>query len=381
MEESKRKFIQFEKAREIIHALKLKSQGEWRIYCKSGLKPNNIPAAPDTVYKNEGWLSWNDFFGTKINWLKYEDVENIIRTFNIKTQKEYQTYCKSESKLYNIPTNPSLVYKDKGWISWGKFLRGDEKICFIIFDEAKIFVKNINLKSQKEWVIYCKSGLKPDNIPTNPNVIYKDKGWISWGDWLGTNYVSCSDREYLSFDNAREIIQNIKLSSYKEWKRWTKSNVYNIMIPKAPDQVYRNNGWISWGDFLGTGFISMKVRRLGFVSFEEAKNWFQNYNLKLLKDGEGLIDTPIKWSKFAKTDDRPSFIPANLPQTYKDDGWKGYGDFLRGNPMVEFLSFEEAKKFVKTLNLKSAKEWQQYCDSGLKPDNIPRNVSRFYTNN
>lgn len=26
---------------------------------------------------------------------------------------------------------------------------------------------------------------RPNNIPANPSQVYKDKGWTSWGDWLG----------------------------------------------------------------------------------------------------------------------------------------------------------------------------------------------------
>ncbi|WP_192820193.1 hypothetical protein [Rufibacter sp. LB8] len=44
-------------------------------------------------------------------------------------------------------------------------------------------VQEIELK--KIWKEYCDSGLKPDNIPSNPDEVYKDKGWISWSDWMG----------------------------------------------------------------------------------------------------------------------------------------------------------------------------------------------------
>jgi len=36
-----------------------------------------------------------------------------------------------------------------------------------------------------EWREYCKSGKKPINIPASPDKTYKNKGWISWGDFLG----------------------------------------------------------------------------------------------------------------------------------------------------------------------------------------------------
>ena len=27
---------------------------------------------------------------------------------------------------------------------------------------------------------------RPSTVPSNPEVTYADEGWLSWGDWLGT---------------------------------------------------------------------------------------------------------------------------------------------------------------------------------------------------
>ena len=35
-----------------------------------------------------------------------------------------------------------------------------------------------------EWIAYCESGNKPDDIPDNPDEVYADE-WISWSDFLG----------------------------------------------------------------------------------------------------------------------------------------------------------------------------------------------------
>ena len=41
------------------------------------------------------------------------------------------------------------------------------------FSDAKMFVKELQLNSEKEWRTYCKSNKKPNDIPSNPNVAYK----------------------------------------------------------------------------------------------------------------------------------------------------------------------------------------------------------------
>ena len=43
------------------------------------------------------------------------------------------------------------------------------------FESAKKFAMSLNLKGQKEWFEYCKSGNKPDDIPSNPGVVYKKR--------------------------------------------------------------------------------------------------------------------------------------------------------------------------------------------------------------
>ena len=59
-----------------------------------------------------------------------------------------------------------------------------------MFEEARIFVRRLGLKTSKEWEDYKKNHFphlpqKPENIPNKPNHVYRDKGWISMSDWHG----------------------------------------------------------------------------------------------------------------------------------------------------------------------------------------------------
>ena len=42
------------------------------------------------------------------------------------------------------------------------------------FESAREFAISLNLKGQKEWFEYCKSGDKPDDIPQAPWKVYKE---------------------------------------------------------------------------------------------------------------------------------------------------------------------------------------------------------------
>lgn len=46
----------FEEARTFIHSQELKGRDEWRVWAKSGAKPDDIPTSPEQAYKDKGWV-------------------------------------------------------------------------------------------------------------------------------------------------------------------------------------------------------------------------------------------------------------------------------------------------------------------------------------
>ena len=62
------------------------------------------------------------------------------------------------------------------------------------FEEAREFVRRLNLTNYEEWKLYCKNELKekelkPNDIPSTPNIVYKLNGWNGIKDWLGTTNI------------------------------------------------------------------------------------------------------------------------------------------------------------------------------------------------
>lgn len=55
---------------------------------------------------------------------------------------------------------------------------------FKTYEDCKQYIKNMNIKNQREWTEYCKSGKKPNFIPSSVSKIFKNNGWISWNDFL-----------------------------------------------------------------------------------------------------------------------------------------------------------------------------------------------------
>jgi predicted helicase len=78
------------------------------------------------------------------------------------------------------------------------------------FEDARVFVRGLRLKSFTEWCKYSVSDKRLPDIPTNPPGVYANNGWAGWGDWLGTGTVSPHLRQYRSFKKARAFSESRK---------------------------------------------------------------------------------------------------------------------------------------------------------------------------
>jgi len=317
----KKKFVEYSQAKKFIRSLGLKNQNEWNTFCKTDKKPEDIPNYPNESYSNTGWTSWGDFLGTgyiqtaKREYRKFEQVKKFVATLNLKNQREWIDFTKSKDFPKNIPKKPHHVYKNKGWSDWGNFLgtgyiyTGKRK--YKSFEEAQNYVRSLQLKSQRSWNSYRISGQKPEDIPSNPNLIYKNKGWNGWGDWFGTGTVAPKNKNFRSFVDVKSFALGLKLENRKGWKSLLKEKKIPLDIPADPQQVYKNKGWTTWGDFLGTGNIRMTDKK--FLPWSEAKKEY-----KLLAKKYGLKG-PSDWKKFSASGKRPDHIPANPWIVYSKD--------------------------------------------------------------
>jgi len=170
------------------------------------------------------------------------------------------------------------------------------------FESAREFVKSLGLKNQKEWQAYCKSGNKPDDIPSAPKNTYK-KDWKGIGDWLGNGRT----RNFRPFKEARDFVRALNLKGVKEWRAYYKSGNKPNDIPTAPEETYKNE-FKGIGDWLGTGSIATKHKV--FRPFKEAREFVRTLNLKGHKD----------WHDYCISGNKPDDIPYSPWKTYNE--WK-----------------------------------------------------------
>jgi hypothetical protein len=101
-------------------------------------------------------------------------------------------------------------------------------------------------------------GELPDDIPKAPDQKYRDKGWESWGDWLGTGRVADQHKRYRTFKQARAFARKLQLKKQAEWHAYCRGEMLNLGalpsdIPATPQNTYADKGWAGMGDWLGTG--------------------------------------------------------------------------------------------------------------------------------
>lgn len=235
------------------------------------------------------------------------------------------------------------------------------------FEEAREFARELNIANQYAWQTYCTSGDRPSDIPSAPDYVYRVSGWTSWGDWLGTGTVANRLLEYRPFNEARDFARGLKLKDVKEWQAFARSGTRPPGIPSSPNETYRDHGWLGWLDFLGTGAAAMVCR-----PFDEARDFARSLKLKNQKE----------WQAFAKSGARPPGVPSNPARVYKHSGWINWSDFLRtknvGGP---YRSFNEALAYVRSQKLNGVKEWRALCKAGNRPSDIPANPDKFYRDN
>jgi hypothetical protein len=103
--------------------LGLRSQDEWEDYWQDGKVYHGpyLVSRPDLMYPDD-WTSWEEFLGIM---RPYQEAQQIVRMLQLQTPEEYQEFVYTNPKRaegLRIPAQPHKVYRDCGWISWEDFL-------------------------------------------------------------------------------------------------------------------------------------------------------------------------------------------------------------------------------------------------------------------
>ena len=141
-------------------------------------------------------------------------------------------------------------------------------------------------------------------------------------------------QKYLSYEDARELVQLEQISSRNQYFRWW--DLYKPkQMPRQPQDVYRLRGtWQGWNDFLGNDNKFKNVHPHEFRSFEAALAYARSTD----------IATAVEWWNY---DGHPEDVPKRPDLYYKGKfcGWKHflgkYGKFKAANKVIATKAIEE----------------------------------------
>ena len=328
----------FSEARVFVHQLGLKSKDEWKEYCKSDKRPPDIPSNPNQVYISE-FKGFGDWLGTgtiatfRRSYRPFAEARAFVHTLGLKNSAQWYAYCRSGKKPTDIPAYPGEVdayhseYKDMGdWLGTGNV--APTKRAWRPFAEARSYVRGLKLKNQDAWLVYCKSGQKPADIPSNPASTYLDE-FESFGDWLGNDNIHRGKLTYRSFTEAHTFVHTLGLKNSAQWYAYCRSGKKPPDIPSRPRQVYPSE-YKDMGDWLGTTIIA--TSRRSYRSFAEARVFVQTQGLKDHDD----------WLNYCRSGKKPIYIPSKPEQVYRAEykgmkDWLGVVDKWNSNTLLSFL--------------------------------------------
>jgi hypothetical protein len=138
----------------------------------------------------------SNFEADKDPYRPFNEAREFVRSLKLKSKKEWIEYTKTSKMPSDIPINPEDAYsafkkyaskKEKtkystNWVDIYDWV-GTPKIKKRPYQATKAFAKRSKIKTQKQWIKLCNSGIIPANIPHNPNLEYP-ASWKSWYDFL-----------------------------------------------------------------------------------------------------------------------------------------------------------------------------------------------------
>jgi hypothetical protein len=122
----------FDEAQTIVQKLGFKTMGEYKNACNSGKIPKDIPANPNMVYQNKGWIRPGDWLGTG-------NIGNREKSQSFLSAKEAKPVLKKLFKEYGI----------KNGADWKKFAKTHGKLLEELHIPSRL-LRTYSLKNAKQ---------------------------------------------------------------------------------------------------------------------------------------------------------------------------------------------------------------------------------------
>ncbi len=260
--------------------------------------------------------------------LSYRKAVKAVRQAKWQTAREYNRKYK---EVQGLPSAPDKVYEE--WVSWDEFF-GRKKPCFLSFEEAKLALQPLKLRTSKIYMEWCRQ--RPE-FPQRPDTVYRES-WEGWLDYLG--HRPGGELRFLDYEEAKRLVESEGVRTASEYRILRKRRG---RLPVHPDETYRE--WVSWPEFFGRE----RIRREEFVDFEEFKRLIKLLNIS------SRADYLKKYKRRRGLHSSPEVFYSN---------WPGWNEVIRGIKkkdaritLRDFLSYEEARGVCIHAQIRSARQY------------------------
>ncbi|MBN1892332.1 MAG: hypothetical protein JW780_06075 [Clostridiales bacterium] len=182
-------------------------------------------------------------------------------------------------------------------------------------------------------------------------------------------------KNFLPFKEARKLVHRLKINSQAEWFNYCKGltirGARDQRLPTSPDQTYENKGWKNWGDWIG--IYNPQGKKRGYLPYLQARRIIHSLGMKNRKDWKLFHQSLKQGNQYT------GLIPLCPHSYYHHHGWKGWSAWLgvESTKRREYVSYEEARKFVRSLKLSNVASWRAYNKLKL-PKGIPHSPDVVY---
>lgn len=169
--------------------------------------------------------------------LGFQESKLVLKGHGLKTSRDYRLFIEKHPTL-NLAKNPEAKFHDTGeWNGWDDYLQtgftNPKRIRKMSYDKARKLVKDLGIKSSREYFELKKLGTLPYTLPTTPKTTYK-KDWKGWHIFLDINPTT-QHRAWVSYEKCKEWAINNKIKTQAQWDIIKKP----INIPSDPARVYK----------------------------------------------------------------------------------------------------------------------------------------------
>ena len=213
------------------------------------------PASPHITYKNQGWESWPQLVGREVvELLSFTELEPAVREVYEEADRPgdiYKWYQTERQNHPEWPAAPDKMYKNQGWESWMQLV-GREVAEFLLFAEFVTDVREVYEQADRPGNIrkwYQAEQKNHPEWPASPNQTYQNQGWESWVQLVGREVV-----EFLSFTKFEVAVREVyeEAGRPRDIARWYNAEQKkHPEWPASPHITYKNQGWMGWPQLVG----------------------------------------------------------------------------------------------------------------------------------